>query len=168
MDEQRQDHQLEPTYNTSMAIQDVALKIYRKRWTIEKGGGRGPGRSALVADMMMMMIDVKEIVEIRKSISMLVKPLAFGLVCAAFKLGTVALFDVGKWHNRIFVKWKALPQYNPTRYQNKIITKTDVTTNRCHNSLWYKPFNIAVYFLSAHWDMSASINNSGKFYLHFN
>ena len=31
-----------------MLIQDVALKTYRKRWTIEKGGGRGPGRSVLM------------------------------------------------------------------------------------------------------------------------
>ena len=30
-------------------IQDVALKTYRKRWTIEKGGGKGSGRSLLMA-----------------------------------------------------------------------------------------------------------------------
>ena len=30
-----------------MPIQDVALKTNRERWTIEKGGGRGLGRSAL-------------------------------------------------------------------------------------------------------------------------
>ena len=40
MDEQRQDDQLESTYNNSVLIQDVALKTYRKQWTIEKGGGR--------------------------------------------------------------------------------------------------------------------------------
>ena len=34
----RQDDQLEPTYNSSIPILDVALKTYRKRWTIEKGG----------------------------------------------------------------------------------------------------------------------------------
>ena len=49
MGEQRQDDQLEPIYNSSVPIQDVALKNYRKRWTIEKGGRRGSGRSALVA-----------------------------------------------------------------------------------------------------------------------
>ena len=49
MDEQRQDDQLEPTYNSCMPIQDVALKTYRKRWTIEKVGARWSGRSALVA-----------------------------------------------------------------------------------------------------------------------
>ena len=38
MDEQRQDDQLEPTYNCSVPIQDVAFKTYRKRGTIEKGG----------------------------------------------------------------------------------------------------------------------------------
>ena len=48
MDEQKQDDQLEPTYNTSSPIQDVVLKTYRERWTIEKGGERGSGRSALV------------------------------------------------------------------------------------------------------------------------
>ena len=49
MDEQRQDDQLEPTYNSSMPIQGVALKTYRKRWTIEKGGRKGSGRSVLIA-----------------------------------------------------------------------------------------------------------------------
>ena len=49
MDEQRQDDQLEATYNSSVPIQDVALKTYRKRWTIEKGGERESGRSVLMA-----------------------------------------------------------------------------------------------------------------------
>ena len=49
MDEQRQDDQLEPTYNSSVPIQDVTLKAYRKRQRIKKGGGRGSGRSVLVA-----------------------------------------------------------------------------------------------------------------------
>ena len=49
MDEQRQDDSLEPTYNSSMPIQDVAFKTYQKRWTIEKGDGRGSGRSILMA-----------------------------------------------------------------------------------------------------------------------
>ena len=49
MDEQRQDDQLEPTYNSSVPIKDVALKIYRMRWTIVKGGGRGSGKSVLMA-----------------------------------------------------------------------------------------------------------------------
>ena len=48
MDEQRQDDQLEPTYNSSVPIQDVDLKTCQKRWTIEKGGGRGSGRSVLM------------------------------------------------------------------------------------------------------------------------
>ena len=48
-DEQRQDDQLEPIYNSSVPIQDVALKIYWERWTIEKGGERGSERSVLVA-----------------------------------------------------------------------------------------------------------------------
>ena len=36
-------------YKNSVPIQDVALKTYWKRWTIEKGGGRGSARSVLVA-----------------------------------------------------------------------------------------------------------------------
>ena len=48
VDEQRQDDQLEPTYTSSVPIRNVALKTYRERWTIEKGGGRGSGRSVLV------------------------------------------------------------------------------------------------------------------------
>ena len=47
-DEKRQDDQQEPTHNSSVPIQDVALKTYRKRWTIEKGGGRGSDRSLLM------------------------------------------------------------------------------------------------------------------------
>ena len=47
IDEQRQDYQLEPIYNSSVPIQDVALKTYRERWTMETGGRRGSGRSVL-------------------------------------------------------------------------------------------------------------------------
>ena len=49
MDKQRQDDQLESTYNSSVPIQDVALKTYQEQWTIEKGGGRGSGKSVLIA-----------------------------------------------------------------------------------------------------------------------
>ena len=57
MDEQRQDGQLEPIYNSSVAIQDVTLKTSRKRWTIETDDERGrererereSGRSVLAA-----------------------------------------------------------------------------------------------------------------------
>ena len=48
MDEQRQDDQLEPTYNSSVLIQDVALKTCRKQWTIEKGGKKESGISVLM------------------------------------------------------------------------------------------------------------------------
>ena len=48
MDEQRQEDQLEPTYNSSVLIHDIALKSYRERFTLEKGGGRGSERSTLV------------------------------------------------------------------------------------------------------------------------
>ena len=49
MDKQTQDDQLELTCNSSVPIQDVALKTYWKRLMIEKGGRRGLGRPALVA-----------------------------------------------------------------------------------------------------------------------
>ena len=49
MDEKRQDVNLGTTYNSSVPIQDVALKIYRKHWTIEKDGERVSGRSGLMA-----------------------------------------------------------------------------------------------------------------------
>ena len=49
MDEQKQDDQLELTYNSSMLIQDVALKTCQKQWTIERGGESGSGVSELIA-----------------------------------------------------------------------------------------------------------------------
>ena len=48
MDAQRQDNQLELTYNSSVPIRDVFLKTYRKQWTIGRGGERGSGRSVLM------------------------------------------------------------------------------------------------------------------------
>ena len=41
------DH-LKPIYNSSVLI-DVAWKTHRKQWTIEINGGRGSGKSVLVA-----------------------------------------------------------------------------------------------------------------------
>ena len=60
MDEQRQDDQLEPTYSSSLPIQDVAMKTYRKQWTIERSGERGQGVSVPMVrrdddDIMMQM-----------------------------------------------------------------------------------------------------------------
>ena len=49
MDEQRQDDQLKPTYNSSVQIQGVDLKTCRKQWTIGKGGGKESGISVLMA-----------------------------------------------------------------------------------------------------------------------
>ena len=43
MDQQRQDDQLELTYNRSVPIQYLALKTRRKQWTIEKDGEKGSG-----------------------------------------------------------------------------------------------------------------------------
>ena len=47
MDEQKSDDQLEPIYNRSVPIQDIALKTSWGRWTIETGGERGSGRFVL-------------------------------------------------------------------------------------------------------------------------
>ena len=41
MDEQKQDDQLETIYNSSVPIEDAALKTYRDRWTIGTGHERG-------------------------------------------------------------------------------------------------------------------------------
>ena len=49
IDEQRQDDQLEPTYNSSVPMQDVVLKTYRELWTIENSGEKGSGISVLMA-----------------------------------------------------------------------------------------------------------------------
>ena len=48
MDEQKQNDQLEPTYNSFVPIQDVVLKTYRKRWTIERSDEKGSGISVLM------------------------------------------------------------------------------------------------------------------------
>ena len=45
MDKQRQDDQLEPIFNSSVPIQNIALKTSQDRWTMETGGERGSGRS---------------------------------------------------------------------------------------------------------------------------
>ena len=50
MDMQRQNDQLYnyiTIKNSSESIQDVALKTYRERWTIEMDGERGSGGSML-------------------------------------------------------------------------------------------------------------------------
>ena len=47
MDKQRQDNQLEPIYNSSEPIQDIAWETSGEWWMIEMGGKRGSGRSVL-------------------------------------------------------------------------------------------------------------------------
>ena len=47
MDEQRQDNQLEPIYNSSVPMQDIAWKTSQEQWTIEMSGERESGRSML-------------------------------------------------------------------------------------------------------------------------
>ena len=49
MAEQKQDDQLEPTYNSSVRIWDVALRTCQKWWTIGRSGKRGSGISMLAA-----------------------------------------------------------------------------------------------------------------------
>ena len=49
MDEKRWDDQLEPIYNSSVPIEDVAWKTSRGRWTIETGGERWSERYVLTA-----------------------------------------------------------------------------------------------------------------------
>ena len=49
MDKQRQDDQLEPIYNISVPIQDIAVKTSWEQWLIETGGERGSERSMLAA-----------------------------------------------------------------------------------------------------------------------
>ena len=49
IDEQRQDDQQEPTYNSSVPIQNVALKTCLKQLMIEKGGEKGSGISVSMA-----------------------------------------------------------------------------------------------------------------------
>ena len=49
MDEEKQDDQLEPIYNSSVAIQGIAWKTCREGWTIETGGERRSGRAVLAA-----------------------------------------------------------------------------------------------------------------------
>ena len=49
MAKQKQDNQLEHTYNSYVRIRNVALKTCQKRWMIGKSGERGSGISVLVA-----------------------------------------------------------------------------------------------------------------------
>ena len=45
----KQDDQLEPIYNSSVPIQDVACKNSQERWTTDMGDERGSGGSVLAA-----------------------------------------------------------------------------------------------------------------------
>ena len=45
----KRDDQLEPIYNSSVPILNVALKTYWERWMIEMSGRRRSGRSVLAA-----------------------------------------------------------------------------------------------------------------------
>ena len=49
MAEQKQDDQLEHTYNSYVRIRDVALKACQKRWMIGRSGERGSRISVLAA-----------------------------------------------------------------------------------------------------------------------
>ena len=64
MDEQRQNDQVEHIYNSSVEIQDIALKTYRERWTIDAVGGEGQGDPCWQCDMMMMMMMMMDMLAI--------------------------------------------------------------------------------------------------------
>ena len=49
MDEESLGNQLEPTYSSSVPIQDVAWKNCHEQWTIEMDTERGSGKSMLAA-----------------------------------------------------------------------------------------------------------------------
>ena len=49
MDVERQDVQFTPRYSSSVPIRDIALRIYRKQWTIGKCGERSSGIYVLIA-----------------------------------------------------------------------------------------------------------------------
>ena len=49
MAKQKQDDQLEHTYNSYVRIRDVGLKTGQKRWTIKRSGERGSGIFVLAA-----------------------------------------------------------------------------------------------------------------------
>ncbi len=49
MAKQKQDDLHAPTYSSSVPIRDVALKTFRKQWTIGRDGERGSGISVLMA-----------------------------------------------------------------------------------------------------------------------
>ena len=64
MDEQRQDDQLEPIYNSSVSIQDIVRLTPRERWMIKTGGERGSERSVLTAWMVIIYIILLVIIKI--------------------------------------------------------------------------------------------------------
>ena len=93
IDKQRQDDQIEPIYNSSVLIQDRALKTSRGQWTIETGGERESGRSVLQRDiMMMMMMMMKYRILVLISLlsrcprGVMVKPLNCRIVVSEFEL----------------------------------------------------------------------------------
>ena len=49
MAEQKQGDQFEPTYSSTVRIRGVTLRTCRKRWTMGRGGEKGPGISVLMA-----------------------------------------------------------------------------------------------------------------------
>ena len=49
MDKQMLDDRLEPIYNSSVLMQDVAWKTHRKRWMIKTSGERGWEKSVPTA-----------------------------------------------------------------------------------------------------------------------
>ena len=92
MDVQRQHDQLEPTYNSFVPIQEVAMKTYPKRGTIEKCRGRGWGNPSWWCDTMMMMMMMMMMIYVhyhpQKDCSVVSQLVSVVKIARCFKLGT--------------------------------------------------------------------------------
>ena len=73
IDEQRQDNQLEPTYNSAVPIPDVALKTYRK-WRV---AGEGQGDPCWWRDMLLLLMMMMIYKQMRNMIKWRRGPLSY-------------------------------------------------------------------------------------------
>ena len=119
-DEQRQDDYLEPTYNSSVPIRDVTLTTCRKRWTIEKDGGRRSGRS--VPMMMMMMICLVLYCQLFRCYN----------ICPIIPLWSLIKPKLNKWTARVilfFQRW--MFEKNQPHFLDELITEEEWTNVPC-------------------------------------
>ena len=96
MAEQKQGDQLEPTYNSSVRMRDVALRTCQKRLTIGRNCERESGISALMAqqDEMMMMVNFSSIHSLQY---------LFPTPLYLLHLFTIAHFNIGSIPNYIYM-----------------------------------------------------------------